>query len=546
MQPPGAQGEDTEDVEISPLWVVAVVELKVPPRYDQYLRFKDQPGYACKIMHKWGTTWLQKSDAIEYHPLTQANKPVASIAKVYETKSRTLHQEKPAAETYADLAEWTLSHGLLPQFHEVMEEFGKAFPTDETVVAYQKRKAELEKPAPSNREAAAWRSKLGIDTYKIAEPDKGHYTVLHNAGSSNSPEVQSRLARMETAFASFYYWTALRLKDKADLVKVPQERLLAIIIPQPREFDRMHDLFDDEPLVADGFLARRDNLLVYSAVRRDAAYEDLRNYADSALRGADAGQLLNGRGDNNLQTLMLMQKALEEDGELATVSHEGPRQLLAASGLLPRHVEVPRWVEFGIGSFFGTPKGSPWQTEAIAPTSLIEANNYLYTYKVWQKGKKLDDPKTALQRVVTDQYFRATKGDKDAVALQKARTMSWALTYFLAQRRLPELLAFFGELSRLPRDLEFDDQVLFRAFARAFDLLDPRTNQVDQLKLARLAQEWDEYIGRKPVEFEDTIKALHKDTTKKMNAGQAGPGTFGAGAGGSGLQRPNNNNNNNN
>ena len=539
---PGQPGEDPEDIEISPLYAIAVVDLKVPPDYRYMSPQAKQAGLACKIVHKWGTTWLKASGAqpgvpaaIEYAPLmTQGNKPVPSIPKVFENKLRALHQEKPAAETYADFAEWTLSHGLLAKFHEVMDEFGKAYPDEPVVAAYKKMKAELERPAASNRQAADWKSRLNIGTYKITEPDQGHYTLLHNSGSSTAPEVVSRLARLEDAFASFYYWIALRLRDKADKVKVPQERLLAIVVSEARDFDRIHDLFDDQPLVADGFYARRDNLLTCSGLPRSPAYEDLKNFAEAALRGQNVGQLLNGKGENDLQTLALVMKALEEDGELATVSHEAPRQLLAASGLLPRHVAVPRWAEFGLGSFFGTSRGSPWQTLAAPSTSLLEADNYLYTYKVWRKGKKIDEPKTALEKVVTDGYFRLAKDDKDPVAREKARTTSWALTYFLAQRKTTELLAYYGELSRLPRDLEFDDPVLLQCFARAFGLVDPKTNQVDQFKLAALAREWDDYVVRKPVEFEETIKDLHKTTTKKINpqAGGGQPGVAGPAAGG--------------
>jgi hypothetical protein len=536
MGPAGVgPGEDPEDVEISPLYVIAVIDLKVPPDYRYMSAQAKQNGLACKIIHKWGTTWLKAPvpqpgvpPVIEYAPLTKANKPVPSISKEFENRLRVLHQEKPAADTWADLAEWTLRHGLMTKFHEVMDEFGKAYPDNEVVKAYKKMKADLERPAASNRQAADWKSRLNIPTYKIAEPEQGHYTLLHNSGSNNAPEVVSRLTRMEDAFASFYYWMALRLQDKADKVKVPQERLLAILVPQAREFDRIHDLLDDQPLVADGFYARRDNLLVLSALPRSQAYEDLKNLAGPALQGGNVGQLLNGKGDNDLQTLALVMKALEEDGELATVSHETPRQLLAASGLLARHVAAPRWAEFGMGGFFGTSRGSPWQTLGSPSTSLLEADNYLYTYKVWRKAKKLDDPKTALEKVVTDGYFRMAQEDKENVAAEKARATAWALTYFLAQRKTPELLAYYGELSRLPRDLEFDDQVLLRCFARAFGLIDPKTNQPDQARLATFAREWDDYIVRTPVEFEEAIKEIHKTVTKKFNPGTgSGPGVAG-------------------
>jgi hypothetical protein len=533
----GQPGEEPEDILIDPLFAIAVVELKVPidPRI---MILTQRQGAPYKIVHKWGTTWLKHSTAIEYAPLTKAGKPVPTISKEFENRLRALHQEKPAADTWADFAEWTLRHGLTTKFHEVMDEFGKAYPDNAAVTAYKKMKAELERPVSSSRQAAEWKSRLNLATYKIAEPEQGHYTLLHNAGSNTAPEVVSRMARMEDAFAGFYYWMALRLQDKADKVKVPQERLLAILVPQAREFDRIHDLFDGQTLVADGFYARRDNLLVCSALPRSQAYEDLKNLAGPALQGANVGQLLAGKGqDYDLQTLALVMKALEEEGELATLSQETPRQLLAASGLLARHVAVPRWAEFGMGSFFGTPRGSPWLTLASPSTSLLEANNYLYTYKVWRKAKKLDDPKTALEKVVTDGYFRlAAAEDKDEVALEKARATSWALTYFLAQRRTPELLAYYRDLSRLPRDLEFDDQVLLHCFARAFGMLDPKTGQPDQARLAGLAREWDDYIVRTPVEFEEAIKGIRATTAKKINPGGAGGQPAAAGAGNAGTK----------
>src|SRR5438132_799386 len=49
-----------------------------------------------------------------------------------------------------------------------------------------------------------------------------------------------------------------------------------------------------------------------------------------------------------LQTLALVQKILEEESERTTITHEGTRQLLAASGVLPRSVQAPDWVQYGL------------------------------------------------------------------------------------------------------------------------------------------------------------------------------------------------------
>src|SRR5204862_549432 len=54
------------------------------------------------------------------------------------------------------------------------------------------------------------------------------------------------------------------------------------------------------------------------------------------------------------QTNALLLKALAEDGENAAVSYSGTRQLLVGSGLLAQNVELPLWVQSGMGSFFQT------------------------------------------------------------------------------------------------------------------------------------------------------------------------------------------------
>src|SRR5205814_2459073 len=129
-------------------------------------------------------------------------------------------------------------------------------------------------------------------------------------------------------------------------------------------------------------------------------------------------------------------KALEEDAEVAAVSHEGTRQLIAASKLLPRTVAAPEWVEFGMASLFETPKGAAWPAVGRPSSTLDDQYSYLAKFKQLAKAKKKELPVDALKSVVTDGYFhqaaRAAK-DKQKSALIKARTLSWSLTYFLSQ-----------------------------------------------------------------------------------------------------------------
>src|SRR5262249_44605417 len=149
------------------------------------------------------------------------------------------------------------------------------------------------------------------------------------------------------------------------------------------------------------------------------------------------------------------------------VSHDGTMQLLSVTHTIPRAVSAPEWVQFGVASFFETPKGAWWQGTG-APSQL-----YLKKYQKWEKENKLDKPpETALKKVITDEYFREARRVNQEAAWTKARTMTWALSYYLAETHLDELMAYFQELDKLPRDMEFDDEILLGCFARAFKIAD--------------------------------------------------------------------------
>jgi hypothetical protein len=520
-------------VELSPLYVIAVVETTNSPNYNNLLN----KSMSVRITHHWGITHLKElpkannpqAKTIEYFPLILNKRPVPSVAKTFEVDYQKAHKDggKATAEQLLGLAEQALSHGLLTDFTRVMDELVAADKDSAVSRAYQQVQADLAQPAAPNPDVAAWKTKLGIEVYRPLDNEQGHYTLLH---SGPDLEAKARLARLESTCRSFYYWYALHGKA----LPVPHERLLAIVVGQPDElFPRTHQIFGAMPLVADGFYARRDNLVIFSGDPRDDSYKELKTAvtAGEAKSGGDTSGLLKGRGDESLQTAMLMLKALEQDAEVAAVTQEGSRQMLASSGLLPRHVEVPDWVEFGTGSFFGTAQASPWPSLGGACSSLLDQNNYLATYKVWSKSKNklLDEPKLALERVVTDFYFRQAKGSKDKVLMHRARTLSWALTFYLARQKLDGLLRYYEELSKLPRDLEFDDKVLLACFARAFELVEvKKPDTIDAAKFGKFARDWNENINLTTLEpaVNESLEELRKAAQNKPKVGgnPANPG----------------------
>lgn len=483
----------------------------------------------------WTSSWFQPSETIKLVPLTTPDgRPMPTVQERFKAKQTEVFKvSKPPLDKLLELAEWTLGHGLNTGFVAVMQkaaeaEGGKEHPA---VIAFKKVEADLARVVSKDEDAKLWKEKLGLENFRITR--SAHYALLHPFTSDEAPAVQSRLNRLEAAYRSFYYWFAL--KGKA--LPVPDYRLVAMLVEDEKVFRRLNQIFDSAPMVADGFYTPRDNVAVFSARRLDTAYHALALQSKELLTTYDQEQLLKGTArlavpqplpqdpaaaqqamqqaskqlvDASTRAVLL--KALEMDAERATVSHEGTRQLVAAAGLLPRNVATPEWVQFGMGSFFEVAKGSPWGGVGVPSPTFNDNFNYLFQYrKLIGQDRKLDKA-ALLHSVITDQLFRQAQAKGDDPSRLRARTGAWALTFFLAQYKLDGLLAYYQELNRLPRDLEFDDEVLKVCFARAFKLLDDkRPGQVDVRKFAQFAAEWHERINQTPLEADEMLKQVHKN-----------------------------------
>src|SRR5262249_27222083 len=209
------------------------------------------------------------------------------------------------------------------------------------------------------------------------------------------------------------------------------------------------------------------------------------------------------------QTLALVQRFMEDESERATITYEGTRQLLAAVDFMPRSVELPQWIDFGTASFFTTPKGSFWP--GVGTTSAP----YFVKDKNWEQVKQDDGSSVetfrgqgselgknsveTLKNVITDKNFRLIKdAPNKEKATTKARTLAWALTFFLADKKLEGLRRYLNELRSVPRDLELDEDTLLTIFARAFDLIS--NNEIDESRLAALADAWYSFMKQTPLE----------------------------------------------
>ena len=520
-----------------PQFVIAIVPVKPQrTRANLFQELKDGKNVPVALPERLGQSCLlrQKPSFGEVFVIVESGSTDKALPTVLETFLAKFAEIKETSrvDEILRLAEWTLTHGLVDKFPLVMDKLIAVDKTHPAAVAYQKVKAELERKPTDEAEAASWRGKL-LPGYKTI--DSPHYLIVHNAQDDNAPELKTHANHLENSLRGYYYWFALKQTDpKQSLPSVPLHRQVVVLTRESKDFVHLHKILTSCPVVVDGFFARRENLSVMTTQRQDDSYESLTTFWETwsgkgfkrydLLKAGKNGKPLLGNGlppplKNSLsneeiadaQMLALMLIALEQEAELATVSHEASRQLLFSSGLLPRNVAVPEWILFGMGSFFETPLQSPWPTiGGLSP----------YYLPRWREMKDKSYEKKqvdTLRKVVTDAYFRDlppnVKGD-DA-ALRKARTAAWSLTYYLTQKHLDGLRRYFAELSKMPRDIELDDTVLLNCFARSFGCVDGN-NKVDDGKLTTLARSWYAYWENVKFESEGSMKDMRDKIAKKI------------------------------
>jgi hypothetical protein len=528
---PGGGMPDAEEIEDTPYFIVSVVEVDAAGDLPKKLATQ---GFASVRLPRWngGCNLVAKTPISETIVLTRDrdNKPLPSVHRQFDQKLAETLKGTPSAEQILELAEWTLTHGLIDKFPQVMDKLTEVDKSHPAAVAYLKIKEAIDKPAAKDSTSATLRERL-LSNYRVMELEHYHYLILHN--SPNLGEVRRYLDQLENSFRGFYYWFALR----GIVLPVPAQQQLAVLTGQEKDFNHFHTLLSAGPVVADGFLAPRENVAVLSTRRLDEPYDMLEKYWKVfGTKGYIRQELLLGKkglGHPKLasleeiyvaQTIALQLKAMESEAELASISHDTARQLVFASGLLPRNIAVPEWILFGIGSFFETPLVSPW------PSLAAPSPYYLPRWREMKTKGLEKSPVETLKKVVSNSYFQNLPPDgppespqrhaHDA-ALRKARTAAWSLTYYLAKSKLAGLQRYLKELSKMPRDIELSEEVLLDCFARAFEAIDAN-GKPDNAKLSSLAAQWYSYLDTVKFESESTMKQI-RDHYRKMMEPQANP-----------------------
>ncbi|MER3415576.1 MAG: hypothetical protein C4297_05115 [Gemmataceae bacterium] len=517
-----------------------------------------------EVTHKWGKCILPGEipdrvkitiiDAKRFPPLKDR-----LAAQEKRLKEETRNQPNLDIEGLLKLADWILQHWNYPTdqgaagsivMRQVLEEriaeMERQAPNDPRVKALIETREHVGTRLPENSdEIQKLATLLGGRNQEYRPTASDHYVLLHPGGLEG--EAEKRLRRLEHLYAGFHYWFASR----GHSLSKPVYKLIGVLTKDLEDFERVHKLLDELPLTADGFYSNFDNVAVYSLKRTDTAFKQLDRIArDLDAQGLHLQQLLKS-GDKFIsrpssrskkqqepehdvgevlyaQAVALAQKAAEEEAEIATLTHVGVQQLVTACGLLPSRLRAPEWLRLGLASFFETPR-SEGELNLATMSSGIGAPSWVYmgsgslppngVYGIRtffeQAGKEVGVPPyethkiklqpPSLRKVITDQVFvaaaRAPRDDRYFLNF-KARAEAWGLFYFLARKKLPQLMAYFDQLSQMPRDLPLSEEALLVAFGRAFGLTkSDQSHELDDNKVEQLEKEWKEFISFQHLEI---------------------------------------------
>lgn len=465
--------------------------------------------------------------------------PRESPGKEFERQFKKELASSKDPKAFLNAARFAFQRGLWKEFHAAMDDAGRLDPKDPTVVRYRRVQSALKSsPAIDDGQIKQLIEDLAENDGKyrlVVEP--GFYVALTNTPTGNDAGVRRKLVKLNETLERFYYWFAMG--DDLPQPELPRRRLVLVVAGTADEFYARHDQFGSPAFTGDGVTPRRDNVILTSWRPLDEAakffeqnnqdlFRKLQIPKDNFVSGliAKKGNIdFTGKDLAQIifaQTLAIVQKAWEEEYEFATLSREGARQLLFASGILPRNVHIPEWIAHGLASYFESPIGAPYRSIGMPSwTHLVAFNDFRAT-------RKLDPPEEVLDNLINDRYFRhaqrlademSDSGEKEVLAramrdqMAIAEATAWSFVYYMIERRRqPNLLfRYCQELRSLPRDLDLGAPALEACFARAFDLgQKDQPTRLDPTRTAALARSWFAEMAGVSLEMPELQIELHE------------------------------------
>lgn len=403
-----------------------------------------------------------------------------SLDDVEHIKATTPQQEfnRRAAASSKDAdammktALWGLKKGLLREFYQGVDKALAIDPKHEDALRVKELKKRIDQPCPNNPALEQdLRSYVKSSGMQVATSN--HFILLHDTAGKAAPgrrksRAQERLDLLEEVYESF-----LLLFHAQDIVlDIPRDRMKVVLFNEYDDFENFATSLHPTLTSASGFWEPIRNVSVFYDHASDSTFEALEKIQEENKKKAEEAKRTRSNPSlvRFVKTLDLLIDVARENADITVVSHEATHQMAGNTGLLPRQVEIPRWVHEGLATYFESPGDAAWAGIGAVSEQRLE----------YYRALENDRAHSNIDFIVADQIFDYARSHG---ALLHGYGQAWALTHFLIENHLKELVGFYRMLGEMPPDVPLNPSLLTDVF-----------NQVFGSDHKALDQEWRQYM----------------------------------------------------
>ena len=438
------------------------------------------PGGTISFRHQRGTLHFSATDCQIVRTKT--------TQQLYGGQ-RSKAKRAGTAQGYLDLALWCVEKGMLKEADLALADAWKLDKNDSRVklmVQLVRYRRYMLPGSPSIEQEM--REFVKNDRMKVAR--SRHYILLHDTSDQKDPKygttiAQHRLDLLEKVYDSFYMKYAL----EGYPLRVPREPMRVVLFDDHADYLNFVRILSPALKMASGFYAPEENIAIFYRQKTDEAHEGanellkvLDKLKEEVRRNRVAG---GGEVIRMAKTMQLLVDIDGENQEIEVVTHEATHQLAANSGLMDREAFHVRWAHEGLASYFESPKEATW-----AGIGAVNEQRLGY-YRILS----LDPEHSSLEFVVTDRVFDYAGSHFSVLA---AYGQAWALTHFLMDQHLAELIDFYKKMAVDTFDSERDDAWRSRTLATFKECFgDIETLELEWRRYMRSLKTSDELLAEK-------------------------------------------------
>lgn len=350
-----------------------------------------------------------------------------------------------------------LKRGLLREFNTALDKALDLAPDHQAALRLRNFRRQIDQPCTDNpsieQELRGLVKKSGMSVATSA-----HFILLHDipaktAQGKRNSRAQERLELLEEAYAGFLLFFSAHGIE----LEIPRDRLKVVCFESKGDFDALSGRLNPGMTSPSGFWDPGHNVCVFHDQTDSLACRELERLHAALKQQADEARRsrTNPIVIQRAKTLELLVEIARDNADASVVSHDAAHQMAASTGLLPRWVEVPRWVHEGLATYFEAPADSPWAGLGAVNEDRLES------YRTLEN----DRTHSNIDFIVADQSFDFARTRGPEVQMDG---QAWALTHFLIERRLKELSAFYRILGEMPPHVPLNPSLLTDVFHQVF------------------------------------------------------------------------------